>query len=545
MPPGAASRLRTSATGPTWHDGTRSSFRGVPLGGSARGHRDRRRPRPAGRRLRQVGELAGGHPGGPAGGGRPGGGVRRAVRGGGRDGAGRDRRPEALGGAGGTLLDLAVALEAAAGALVPGPLLGTAVASVALGELAGPVASGEMRVALALGADGLVHDAPGATHALHVRGDEVRLVSLEQADLAPGSSPDLTRRTSIGDVSGARGDGASPTSPRNGCGRSWSRSPPPRPPGSPAGASTPQSSTPGCASSSARRSARSRRSSTSARRCSRSVSPSPPLPGTPPGSRRRRPRAARVRRVGGRDHLLRRCRLGREVLHPGARRDRVHLRARRPPLPASGAGPAQHARAHRSVRRSPGRPRRYRHPTRRPVDLADAEDGFRPEVRERAERIADLPEEDRRAALAESGYLTPHWPEPHGLGADPVQQLVIDEELARAEVSRPDLKIGAWAAPTIIDHGTEEQRKRFVGPTLTGEIQWCQLFSEPGAGSDLASLRSRAERVPATERRSGLAAHRPEGVDLAGPRGRLGDLPGPDQQRREAACGASPTSSST
>ena len=75
--------------------------------------------------------------------------------------------------AGGTLLDLAVAVEAAAGALVPGPLLGTAVASVALGELAGPVASGEMRVALALGADGSVHDAPGATHALIVRGDEV------------------------------------------------------------------------------------------------------------------------------------------------------------------------------------------------------------------------------------------------------------------------------------------------------------------------------------------------------------------------------------
>ncbi len=78
--------------------------------------------------------------------------------------------PEGVGGAGGTLLDLAVALEAAAGALVPGPLLGTAVASVALGELARPVASGEMRVALALGADslgtdglgadGLVHDAP-------------------------------------------------------------------------------------------------------------------------------------------------------------------------------------------------------------------------------------------------------------------------------------------------------------------------------------------------------------------------------------------------
>ena len=84
------------------------------------------------------------------------------------------------------------------------------------------------------------------------------------------------------------------------------------------------------------------------------------------------------------------------------------------------------------------------------VDLADADESFRAEVRERAERIAELPDEERRAALAESGYLTPHWPEPHGLGADPVQQLVIDEELARAGVSRPDLKIGAWAAPTII-----------------------------------------------------------------------------------------------
>ena len=125
------------------------------------------------------------------------------------------------------------------------------------------------------------------------------------------------------------------------------------------------------------------------------------------------------------------------------------------------------------------------------------------------------PTEDRRAALAESGYLTPHWPEPHGLGADPVQQLVIDEELARAGVSRPDLKIGAWAAPTIIDHGTEEQRKRFVGPTLTGEIQWCQLFSEPGAGSDLASLSSRAERVPASDRvRAGGSPARRSGPRL-------------------------------
>jgi alkylation response protein AidB-like acyl-CoA dehydrogenase len=137
------------------------------------------------------------------------------------------------------------------------------------------------------------------------------------------------------------------------------------------------------------------------------------------------------------------------------------------------------------------------------VDLAGVDDTFRAEVREHVGRIAALPGEDRRAALADSGYLTPHWPEPHGLGADPVQQLVIDEELARAGVNRPDLKIGGWAAPTIIAHGTDEQRKRFVGPTLTGELQWCQLFSEPGAGSDLASLRTRAVRAPAEESRTG------------------------------------------
>jgi alkylation response protein AidB-like acyl-CoA dehydrogenase len=129
------------------------------------------------------------------------------------------------------------------------------------------------------------------------------------------------------------------------------------------------------------------------------------------------------------------------------------------------------------------------------VDLGAADDAFRAEARERAQQIAALDDEEKRAALAESGYLAPHWPQPHGMGADPVQQLVIDEELDRAGLSRPDMRIGAWAAPTIIAHGTEEQRERFVGPTLTGAIEWCQLFSEPGAGSDLASLRTKAVRV--------------------------------------------------
>jgi alkylation response protein AidB-like acyl-CoA dehydrogenase len=73
--------------------------------------------------------------------------------------------------------------------------------------------------------------------------------------------------------------------------------------------------------------------------------------------------------------------------------------------------------------------------------------------------------------------------------------LLIDQEMAAAGVTRPDLVIGWWAAPTILEHGTPGQVERFVPPTLTGELFWCQLFSEPGAGSDLASLRMKAVRA--------------------------------------------------
>ena len=71
---------------------------------------------------------------------------------------------------------------------------------------------------------------------------------------------------------------------------------------------------------------------------------------------------------------------------------------------------------------------------------------------------------------------------------------MIDEELAAARVHRPHLAVGAWALPTIIAHGTLEQQERWVGPTMRGELVWCQLFSEPGAGSDLAALAMRATR---------------------------------------------------
>jgi alkylation response protein AidB-like acyl-CoA dehydrogenase len=129
------------------------------------------------------------------------------------------------------------------------------------------------------------------------------------------------------------------------------------------------------------------------------------------------------------------------------------------------------------------------------VELDDDSAEDRAAVRAFAEEVAALPPAERRVRLADSGYLVPHWPEPHGLDASPARLLVIDEEFERAGVRRPDLVIGGWAAPTILRHGTPEQRERFVRPTLRGEITWCQLFSEPEAGSDLASLRTRAVRT--------------------------------------------------
>jgi alkylation response protein AidB-like acyl-CoA dehydrogenase len=82
-----------------------------------------------------------------------------------------------------------------------------------------------------------------------------------------------------------------------------------------------------------------------------------------------------------------------------------------------------------------------------------------------------------------------------GRDADALEQLVIDDEFRHAGMMRPNIAVGGSAAPPLMVYGTEEQQQRWIPPTLRGEIEWCQLFSEPGAGSDLASLSTRAERV--------------------------------------------------
>jgi 3-oxochol-4-en-24-oyl-CoA dehydrogenase len=99
--------------------------------------------------------------------------------------------------------------------------------------------------------------------------------------------------------------------------------------------------------------------------------------------------------------------------------------------------------------------------------------------------------------LAEAGYATPHWPKPWGLGADAETQLIIDEEMKRARVTPPALANPVAisnCAQSLLTHGTDAQRERFLKPALAGEEIWCMLFSEPAGGSDLGSLRTTARR---------------------------------------------------
>jgi alkylation response protein AidB-like acyl-CoA dehydrogenase len=125
------------------------------------------------------------------------------------------------------------------------------------------------------------------------------------------------------------------------------------------------------------------------------------------------------------------------------------------------------------------------------LEMPSEDDPRRIEVRA---WIADHPSPTGRE-LAEAGLVAPHWPRPWGLDADPIHQLIIDDELKRARIRRPDNMIGiGWAGPTLVHAGTPEQKDRYLFPLLAGEEIWCQLFSEPDAGSDLASLGTRAVR---------------------------------------------------
>ncbi|MGE2717257.1 acyl-CoA dehydrogenase [Mycolicibacterium litorale] len=144
------------------------------------------------------------------------------------------------------------------------------------------------------------------------------------------------------------------------------------------------------------------------------------------------------------------------------------------------------------------------------VRLGDADPDFRAHVRDVLGRASALSNDGprpqgeyeqfatgpQRTTIAEAGLIAPHYPAPWGLDATPLQQLIIDEEFAaRPALVRPSLGIAEWIVPSLINAANPDVRDRLVPPTLRGELAWCQLFSEPSAGSDLAALTTRAVKV--------------------------------------------------
>ncbi|RAY13868.1 acyl-CoA dehydrogenase [Actinomadura craniellae] len=130
------------------------------------------------------------------------------------------------------------------------------------------------------------------------------------------------------------------------------------------------------------------------------------------------------------------------------------------------------------------------------LELDEDTEPLRERIRAEVAELAAITDQGERFhKMGDEGWVTPHFPQPWGRGANPIEQIVIQQELRAAKVKGPSLTIGAWLVPSLVAYGTEEQKERFLRPTLRGEIYWCQLFSEPGAGSDLASLSMKAERV--------------------------------------------------
>ena len=129
------------------------------------------------------------------------------------------------------------------------------------------------------------------------------------------------------------------------------------------------------------------------------------------------------------------------------------------------------------------------------IELPPEADAIREEVRAFAQRIKDLSPEEQRTELIDTGYVMPHWPKPFGREAGAVEQLVIEQEFTAAGVKRPAYGITGWNILTLVQYATEDQIARWVRPALDQEVIWCQLFSEPDAGSDAAGVTTKATRV--------------------------------------------------
>ncbi len=137
------------------------------------------------------------------------------------------------------------------------------------------------------------------------------------------------------------------------------------------------------------------------------------------------------------------------------------------------------------------------------IDLDPDTEKLRAEIRAEVAALKAMPRDERATAIAEGGWVLPYLPKPWGRAADPVEQIIIAQEFTAGRVRRPTVGIAAWIVPSIVAFGTDEQKQRFLPPTFRGEMIWCQLFSEPGAGSDLAGLSTKATKVDGGWRISG------------------------------------------
>jgi 3-oxochol-4-en-24-oyl-CoA dehydrogenase len=129
------------------------------------------------------------------------------------------------------------------------------------------------------------------------------------------------------------------------------------------------------------------------------------------------------------------------------------------------------------------------------IELPPEAEEIRAEVRAFAESIKGLSAAEQRTKLIETGYVMPNWPKPFGRAAGAVEQLVIEQEFEAAGIKRPGYGITGWVILTLIQHATEDQVARWVRPALNQDVVWCQLFSEPDAGSDAAGIKTKATRV--------------------------------------------------
>src|SRR5579875_344665 len=129
------------------------------------------------------------------------------------------------------------------------------------------------------------------------------------------------------------------------------------------------------------------------------------------------------------------------------------------------------------------------------LDLPEEAERWRTGIRAELAEIAGLSRAEQTERFAAGGWVAPHLPQPWGRDASPLEQVVIAQELNAARPRPPVLSIGAWAIAALTRYGTPEQQQRFLPQTLRNQLIWCQLFSEPGAGSDLAGITTRAERV--------------------------------------------------